>query len=344
MQLVGDQSPSQRGAAAIVIILLAALAVGTAEHPAGSADRELTVAVMRDGFGVLEGTPGDRRIIHVDRDGGEPRTIALAADPAELRFVGTRGGPLVGYRKGDKLELARVAKTGELRPDSTWGRRVAGLCDGVGTNARQWAISWIEKDEQLWYVWGPTSPKQPAAEEGPAAVEVAVAARTTWCGVTSAGAGFVLAWRDHRNRMFFDRCDKKCRGTMRMPVSDKHRFEGIACNDTSCVVAMRDDGGRAHLGWMTIAGKVVWSKPLTDATAESRFSLTAAGKSAFVVAYVGREGASAVRVIESGSMVRAWADPYSRATPAVTWASDRLLVAHRHEGGQVAPEVVPLPD
>jgi hypothetical protein len=300
--------------------------------------------VTRDGFGVLEGTPGERRIIQVDRDGDKARTIALAADAAELRFVGTRGGPVVGYRKGDKLELARVANSGELRHGSTWGRRVVGLCDGVATNARQWAISWIEKDETIWYVFGPTSSKQPALAGTTEAVAVPGAARTTWCGVTSAGTGFVLAWRDHRNRMFFDRCDKKCRGTMRMPLSDKHRFEGIACNESSCAVALRDERGGAHLGWMTIAGKVVWSKPLTDATAESRFSLTAAGKNAFVVAYVGREGAVAVRVIDSGSMVRAWADPYSQGTPAVTWAKDRLLVAHRHEGGAVAPEVVPLPE
>jgi hypothetical protein len=42
-------------------------------------------------------------------------------------------------------------------------------------------------------------------------------------------------------------------------------------------------------------------------------------------------------------MVRAWADPYSQGTPAVTWAKDRLFVAHRHDGA-VAPEVVPLPE
>ncbi len=344
MQLVGDQNPSQRSAALVGAILLVALAVGTADRPAGIADRELTAAVTSKGFAYLEGATNDRHVVDVDRDGQGAQRRAVAVIAPQARMVGTSHGVGIGWHNAGKFEFAYVVGDGELGDVSQWGRRVVGLCDGVATSDQRWGIAWQEKDGTLWMLHGPTQRKSTTAAQE--LVEVSSTGPATWCALTAAGRSIAFVWRDKQKRGFINYCnDRGCSNdTYRLPVSQKHSLEGIACNDTACVIAMRDERGGALLGWMTTKGKVVWSKPLTDATAESRFSLAAAGPRAFAVGYVTREGATVVRAIEGGSLARAWADPYSRAVPAIAWATDRLFVAHRHEGGAVAPEVVALPE
>lgn len=344
MQLVGDQSPSQRGAAAFGALLLLAATVGTAARPAGSADRELAAAVTRDGFALLEGAANDRHVVEVDRDGGGARRRAIAVLAPDARMVGTVQGVAMGWQNADKFEFARVVGDGELGEVRRYGKRVVGLCDGVATNEQRWGIAWSERDGGLMMLHGPTARQSLEAVDEP--IEVATTAPVSWCAVRSAGPRIAFVWRDQRKRGFIQYCSaKSCEGTIvRLPVSPQHSIEGIACNARACVLVLRDDRGAAVLGWMTDKGKAVWSKPLGDVTPESRFSLAAVGANGFAIGYVSREGATVTRVIESGSMVRAWADPYAHSAPAIAWATGRLFVAHRHESGVVAPEVVPLPE
>ena len=303
----------------------------------------MTAAVTADGFALLEGANNDRHVVTVGRDGAGARRWAVPVTAPNVRMTGTSVGVLIAWqnKNKNKVEVSRLLDDGELGVTREYGKRVVQLCDGVASNDRRWGVAWQERDGGLWMVHGPTQQKFEAA-----LVPVATAGPATWCALRSAGKSIAFVWRDKQKRGFINFCsDSGCDGAViRLPVSQKHSLEDIACNDTACLVALRDERGAALLGWMTRLGKVVWSKPLTDATAESRFALAAAGSKAFVAGYVTREGATVVRAIEGGSLVRAWADPYSRAMPALAWATDRLFVAHRHEGGAVAPEVVPLPE
>ena len=275
------------------------------------------------------------------------RAVPVVARAA--RMVGTSTGVAIGWHDGDKLQFARVTGDGQLGEVSTWGKRVAQLCEGTASNEHQWGVAWLQKDGRVWVLHGPTRRREPRAKDREVdqmdQEVTAELASTTWCGVTSAGKHLVLLWRDTANRTFMNQCDdKRCESAVvRVPIAAKQQLAGIACVERMCLVAVRDERGGASLAWITtLRGKVVWVKPLPDATAATTFSITAAGDQAFVVGYVTREGATATRVIESGSMVRAWADPYSSEPPVVAWANDRLLVAHRH-GDNVAPEIVPLP-
>jgi hypothetical protein len=302
--------------------------------------RELQAAVLSNGFAVMEGAPTDRHVISVDWDGGNAKRRAVPVIVPEARVVGTSGGITVGWLENKKVLLAKVTGDGTLGEASVWGKRVKQLCDGTVASEEQWGVGFLENDGRVWIVYGPT--KKRAVAEGFG--DLTATTRTVWCGVTAAGKKVGLMGRDQHNKMWLGLCDGKgCAASVRVPLSKKETFAGIACHEARCLMVARDAKGIANLGWFTTPqGRLTWWKPLSDATPDTTFSVTAAGPDAFAVGYVTREGATAIRVIESGSMVRAWADPYSSNAPALAWANDRLLVAHRHDSS-VAPEVVPLP-
>lgn len=304
--------------------------------------RELHAAVLSNGFAIMDGAPNDRHVVAVDWDGKQIVRHAVPVTAAETRMVGTSAGITVGWLENKKLLLARVTGDGKLSEASEWGKRVKQLCDGTVTSEEQWGVGYLENDGSVWIVYGPTAKKKPTLAEAPEAI--ATATRTVWCGVTAAGRKLALMGRDQHGKMWLGLCDKKgCGGNMAVPLSRKETFAGIACHEARCLLIARDKNGIANLGWFaTPRGQLTWWKPLGDATPDTTFSITAAGPNAYVVGYVTREGATAIRVIESGSMVRAWADPSSTETPALAWGNDRLLVAHRHDTNAVT-EVVPLP-
>lgn len=300
---------------------------------------DLQVAVLPDGFALMEGSPADRHVVTVDRDGAHELRRAVPVVATDARMVGTPGGPAVGWVERDKLHFARITGDGELGEVSRWGKRVKQLCAGSVRDENQYGVGWLEADGSVWVLFG--AMKQRVTPVTPPATSTT---RTAWCAVTGAGQKVALVWADHRNRVEVSVCDsKRCSIAATVPVAKSSQLEQIACHDTRCAMVVKDARGAAGLGWFELAtGKLRWAKPLADATPDTAFSITAAGPRAFVVGYVTREGATAVRVIESGSMVRAWADPYAQETPALAWAQDVLLVAHRHASGAV-PEVVPLP-
>jgi hypothetical protein len=332
-------------AAAAITVGVSFTHVGTAPPKVVAETLDLQTAVLGKGFVVLEGLRTDRHVIETDRDGALAGRRAVPVHAPHARVVGTSAGTAMAWLGADKVHLAQVTGDGKLGEVSLWGKKVTQLCDGTASSTLRWGVGWLEKDGRIWLLHGPTSRRVQASDGDPDVLTQSSATATTWCGVTSAGTNIALVWRETGNRTFINYCNQKgCDSNVhRVPVGAKHELKGIACTGTSCLVALRDEAGKAHLGWMTAKGKVVWSKPLTDATPESEFSLVAAGDKAFAVGYTASEGATVTRVIEGGSMVRAWADPYSHVTPALAWANDRLLVAHRHDQGSVAPEVVPLP-
>jgi hypothetical protein len=303
--------------------------------------RELQTAVLSTGFAFMDGAPTDRHIVTVDWDGANAKRRAVPVVAPEARMIGTGAGVAVGWLEKSKLHLARVTGDGELGEVSHWGKRVKRLCARTVSNEHLYGIGWLENDGTVWVVYGAMKTQLAAAG---ATVDDAAATRTVWCGVAAAGKKVALLWSDQHNRMNINFCDPKAGcTTARVPLSKKETFAGIACHEKRCLMVARDAKGTANAGWFSVPqGKLTWWKPLTDATPDTAFSLTAAGDNAFAVGYVTREGATAIRVIESGSMVRAWADPYSTDAPELAWSNDRLLVAHRHASG-VAPEVVPLP-
>ena len=307
-----------------------------------AAERELTAAVTSDGFAVLDGVPSDRHAIVVDRDGGNTRRLAIPVVAADARLVGAWSGISVGWRDSDKVRYAQVAGDGELGKASVWGKKVVALCEGLASNEHEWGIGWREKDGRIWVLHGPTERKERAAGAG--GMLETPAAATEWCGVTNAGTDMMLMWRDDTGRMFMNQCNaKRCESKVdRLPVDHKHQYLGLACVQKECLVAARGDSGETLLTWVNPKRKVTWTVRISDALPDTDVALVAAGDKAFAVAYVGREGAAVQRVISTGSMVRAWADPHATATPALAWAGDRLLVAHRH-GDHVAPEIVQLP-
>lgn len=327
----------------LIVCAVATVIAAAAVRSDRGAPRELTAAVLAEGFAVLDGTPDDRHVLVMDRDGGNQKRRAVPVIAPQARMVGTsRGVAMAWLDKDDKVKLARVTGDGTLGEPSTWGKRVTQLCDGVASNAKLWGIGWLERDGRLWVLRGPTKGGRTVADDDDLALE-ASATRTVWCAVRSAGKALALVKRDSAKRVFLTLCDdKKCGSELRMPIGKNQDLLDVTCSDTACVVALRDDKRGLVLGWMTVKGRIVWSKPLADAVPETTFALTAAGDQAFAVGYVAREGATVARVIEAGSMVRAWADPASQETPALAWASDRLLVAHR-QGDTAAPEIVPLP-
>ncbi len=302
--------------------------------------RDLHAAVLSNGFAVMEGTPNDRHVISVDWDGGRAKRLAVPVIAPEARLVGTSGGITVGWLENKKVLLAKVTGDGTLGETSSWGKRVKQLCEGTVASEDQWGVGFLENDGRVWIVYGPTKKRAVADGFG----EITATTRTVWCGVTAAGKKVGLMGRDQHNKMWLGMCDGKgCGGSVHVPLSRKETFAGIACHEARCLLIARDAKGIANLGWFVMPhGKLTWWKPINDATSDTTFSITAAGPDAYAVGYVTREGATAMRVIESGSMVRAWADPYSTDVPTLAWANDRLLVAHRQDSGAL-PEVVPLP-
>lgn len=329
-------------------LLAGALGVAGARRAAVTAPGEepaLAAAVLDGGFAVMEGGPNDRHVITVDRDGGKQERLALPVVAPKARMVGAARGVLIGWVFGDKVHLARLKGDGELGKAKEWGKRVAMLCDGVATSDHAWGIGWLEKDGRVWVVHGPTRGGRTIDGEVLAFADVATTTtRNTWCGVTSTGRGTALMWRDGASRYWLNTCDSNgCSDkVLRLPISNKLALEAIACNKTACLIAGHDGGGGYRAVWWKLDGKVAWSKPLADAAEDTSFTVTGAGDAAFAIGYVTREGAVVSRAISSGSIERAWADPYSKEVPAIAWAGDKLFVAHRHQSG-VSPEVVPLP-
>lgn len=300
----------------------------------------LQAAVLKDGFAIVEGSPGAHHVLGYDDDGQRRFRRAVPLRAPDVRAVGTSAGPAVGWLDGTKLKLAVVPRDGELGDASSWGKSVRLQCDGVASNEHRFGLGWLDKDNRVWFVHGPVS--RTRTDERAAIMELEAAAKISWCGIASAHHDVVLLWREGSSTFANFCTTKSCSAlTIKLPVAASSTLRGFGCTKDNCVLAVRDAAGVTRLAWIGPTGKVAWSKTLTDAE-DGPVSIVGAGDRAIVVGYLTRTGATAERYIASGSGVRAWHDPGATGAPSLAWARDRLFVAHRH-GDALVPDVVPLP-
>ena len=202
--------------------------------------------MLADGFAVKRGA----RVFELDTSGKLRTEHALDVD-GDVRVIGSSIGPLAGYQNGNKLDLVRVR---DGKTESSWGKSVRKLCDGVATNDANFAIGWLETDNRVWIVYGPTSDQVLAS---------ASTARLDWCGVASAGSNIGLFWRE-RDKLQWQLCSRKgCSGLpSRYDLVKNSPVLGIGCLADGCAIASLDNSGVPQLAYVTTKSKVVWTARL----------------------------------------------------------------------------------
>lgn len=306
-----------------------------AEEPAPAPDdaTEVRAAVLRNGFALhVAGQP--HRVREISRKG--PQRAEHVVDRAgEVRVVGTRSGATAAWLDTKKVRLVALEKKREL---GVWGKSARMLCEGVASNDERFGVGWLEADDSVWFVHGPTTVETQAEH---AALEPMLASQAdpkTWCGLASAEGNIALFWRD-RDRLFFNMCTKKkCASlpaAVAFPRSDV--LLGFGCLRNACLVAARDKHGKARLAYLTESGSTKWTRPL--ATDRLAVSIVGAGSRAFAVGYVGENGAEVLRVEPKGATSKVWQGAAADGVPALAWSNGQLLVGQRSG----APSVIPFP-
>ena len=311
-----------------------------APHAPAAPPGGLQLAVQRDGFLLSHPTDSGRRVIDVDRDGRERGTMITRHDD-DQRVVGTSAGPAVAWEEARKLRFVRISDDRDL---GTWGKTVRQLCDGVGSNDARFAVGWLEGDDTVWIVHGPIATENGAEAADPAAALEVVApgelARNDWCGVASAEKNVALFWRN-ADKLHFGMCTKRrCSGLFATYKLD-HRLPilGFGCLSNACLVAWRDDAGKARIALLSEMGRSRWNKLLD--TAGDRVSIIGVGDGALAVGYLGPAGAVVERFDRNGTVTSLWRDAAATGAPTLTWSSGRLLIA-RYQGASLGYETIAL--
>lgn len=321
-------------AAAAIALAIAVAVAPPAGEPA--ARGELQAAVLSDGFVVSHAAGSGHRVIELDSDGSKRRAFAVKLG-GELRVVGTTAGTTLAWQDGRKLRLRRAEDGGEL---GSWGSSVRQLCDGVASGDDRWAVGWLEADDTVWIVFGPVS----RASDAITASQLAVPARlgrSEWCGVASAGQNLAMLWRSG-DKLSILMCTKRRCGGLAGTIALDRRIPvlGFGCVRDGCLLATRDAAGVARLSYVTASGRLKWARPL--AAAPHTVSILGLGDRGLAVGYTGEAGAEVVRYQPSGASVPLWRDPSSAGAPALSWSSDRLLIA-RYRGDTLARDVIAVP-
>jgi len=352
-----------------VVIAAAALALGALwRAPAGdpspgdAADRTVAAAVLRDGFALTTPAGLAHRVVELDAQGREQRTVGVEPR-GEIRVVGSRAGSLVGWREGRRIHLARA---GDDRNPSRWGSSVRQLCDGFASNDVRFAIGWLEADDTVWIVHGPLAANgvasSPGAGDADAAgiagigdapdddapdntepvqlLQVAAreAAKSEWCGIASAERNVAMLWRAD-DVLHLDMCGKKrCSPlTGRFRIAAGERILGFGCLRTACLVATRAGDDPPRFSFLTETGKRKWTLQL--AIASPRAAILGIGDRAFAVGYLGEHGAEIQRIDRDGKATPLWRDPAATTVPALAWSSGKLMIA-RYHGAALTHEVL----
>lgn len=274
--------------------------------------------VLRNGFTVLV----DRQVHELGRDARTEHQMSLQlAD--EVRFVGTSAGSTVGWKAGKKLKLAALDDGGNPDEPSTWGKKVAQLCEGAASNEHRFGIGWLESDNRVWIVHGPMRASALALD----ALELHTdAAKVTWCGVASAGPDLALLWRDGKKLQLNFCTPKACSAYVtKVPVPAEEQLLGFGCVRDACLFASRDKS-QTVLRRVFETGRSI-KLALTAAADDTRVEIVGTGPRVFAVAYVDREHRVAVELRDiDGSVKQSWSFD-EREVPALRWDGARLLVA-----------------
>lgn len=292
----------------------------------------LQSAVLRDGFAFTHAAAG-HRVVELDAQGTVRRERTLQA-PGELRVVGTGAGAAAAWEDGKRLRLTRVEDDADL---GTWGRSVRRLCDGVASNARRFAVGWLEADDSVWIVHGPLAAgaKTDGSDGGdgdgsarPLATGVALT-RNDWCGVASAEHNVALMWRTG-DRLKITMCTKKACSNLPASFKLEPRLPilGVGCLRNACLLATPDEAGHPRLTLVTTIGRSKWNHALEAASGP--ISIVGVGDRAFAVGYAAPGGPEVLKIDRDGKAAQVWRDPAASGAPALAWSSGRLLIAHHH--------------
>ena len=274
--------------------------------------------MLSDGFALL----ADKHVVEFDREGNKQHEMPLRLDRGNVRFVGTRAGTAVGWQDGKRMKLAILDADGNTNDDSTWGKNVKDLCDGVATNEHRFGIGWLESDGKVWFVHGPMD-----RMAGDVMEDVDAPAKASWCGIASAEQNVALIFREG-SRILMNFCTKKkCTSLVtKVPIDTKDTLLGFGCVRDSCLFATRDKHGTTKLHRVTEGGRSI-SKALEHARPDSPVSIVGAGDRAFAIAYVSTDNNATIqRVAVDGTFTNVWHFDGEPA-PSLAWSGGKLFVA-----------------
>jgi hypothetical protein len=322
--------------AAVLALVLAGLAQPRPPRDRSLAPggRALQVAVLKDGFALTYTGDAGRRVVELDAQGQRRREVALEMLD-ELRLVGTPAGSVVGWHHAAKFFLATVDNISDV---DTWGKSVRQLCDGVATNAMRFGVGWLEADDTVWIVHGPLATGASTDSAGERIRIATGMARNDWCGVASAERNIALMWRSG-DRMSITMCSKKACSNLPASFTLDRRLPvlGVGCVRNACLLATRDEAGRARLSLLATTGRIRWNQPLA---ASGAVSIVGVGDRGFAVGFAGPEGAAVIKLDRDGKATPLWRDPAAGA-PALAWSAGRLAIA-RFRGDELMHDTIAL--
>jgi hypothetical protein len=306
----------------------------------------LQAAVLKDGFAVMEAV-GDRHLVELDRNGTRRRRSAIPT-VTETRAIGMSIGAGVAWLQSKKMHVAKVEKDGKLGRAQTFGTSVRQVCHGVASNDHRWAVGWLEeRDDKFWFVHGPTqrgTAADAALETSAIGLDADIAARMTWCAITSANDYVALVFRVEAKTFVYMCSKKECGGVQtRAPIDPRDEVMDIACQKDGCLVAMRTRDGAANLIAFNLRGKTTWTKKLTYATRDTRVQLAAAGDRAYLASLMTEEGPVVERMLsKTGSSGRTWHGAQGLSEAAITWSRDYAMLAY-WDGNSLGTDVFAMP-
>jgi hypothetical protein len=281
-------------------------------------DAQMQGAVLADGFAFRSGDH-----VHELDFAGKRRAKHLVRDDRDFRVFGTRAGAAAAWLQSGKLQLFNLKRREVV---DSFGKAATALCDGVATNEYRFAVGWVEKDDGVWFVHGPTR-RSTASIDVP--VHIAATMQRPWCAIASAEDLIGLAWRE-RNWLRINWCSStRCSPTpAAVKLPETAEIIGLGCLRTACLLATRD-GTATSLAYVTESGAVKWRQDLTSSS--SVLTIIGIADTAFAVALPN----TVVRIDRKGARSELWA---GEGHPAIAWSRGRLLIAHK--GGETVIEVL----
>lgn len=281
-------------------------------------------AVLGNGFAMLV----NGEVIQLDT-GAKVTHRTRLQHTGDVRFVGTRGGPAIGWKDGKNVKLAKVDKDGGPRDVSTWGKHVVMLCDNAASNEHRFGVGWLEADNSIWFVHGPVQRNVLPSDVKP-----------SWCGIASAEENIVLLWRDGQRLMMSFCTRKECSGlVVKVPIDPKETLLGYGCVRDACLFATRDKHGTTKLHRVNERGRAV-VKTLEHATRDTAVVVVGVGRSAFAVSYMANDGQATIqRITTDLAFGEVWHFADTDRAPSLAWSAGKLLVAE--QGGKAHVLAIP---
>jgi hypothetical protein len=305
------------------------------------ASTRLQAAVLADGFAAIDGS---NHVVELDPDGARRHefTVRGVANPWIVGLASRLG---VVWRDGKQVAAADVDRDGNVGKPVRFGKSVQMMCSGMASNAHRFAVGWTEPDGAVWFVFGPTSAAR-SLEDGLEAHSVyedaafaGELARPTFCAVASADRKVALLWNDG-NKVSMVQCDKKCPSIpARVGLAKGRELVGFGCVHDGCVIATRN-GGSTEATWVSVNGKPQWTKPLRDASPDTRVELAGTGTQV-AIAYATSAEPVIVAASRSGALTPIWQDA-ADDVPSIQWADGRLVIV-RHVAGELVSSVARVP-